>query len=175
MMQRLLCVSISCCAMILACGAAWSMTEIYTVHPVGKVVKTPQETVLELFPGYRDALLGLDGFSHIIILYWFDRNDTPEKRATLRVHPRADKRNPLTGVFGTRAPVRPNPIGLTVCKIKRVESGRIIIDEIDAFDQTPILDIKPYIPAGDAVPEASVPAWLRDASGRSTHDDTGCE
>ena len=102
----------------------------------------------------------MEGFSHLIVMFWFDRNDTPEKRATLRVHPRADKNNPLTGVFATRSPRRPNLIGLSVCKIKAVEEDRIVIDSTDAFDQTPVVDIKPYIPVSDCVPEATVPWWV---------------
>ncbi len=136
------------------------MAENYSIQPVGKVIKSSETTGIEIFPPFRDALLGMAGFSHIIVLYWFDRNDTPEKRDTLRVHPRADQNNPLTGVFATRSPRRPNLIGLSVCKIKAVEQGRIVVDSIDAFDQTPVIDIKPYIPVSDCVPDASVPWWV---------------
>lgn len=137
-----------------------SMAEDYSIHPVGKVVKTVNQSALEVFPDFKDALLGLDGFSHVIVLYWFDRNDSPEKRSTLRVHPRGDKRNPLTGVFATRSPLRPNLVGFSVCTIKSVEGARILVDQIDAFDGTPIIDLKPYIPASDCVPAASVPEWV---------------
>ncbi len=136
------------------------MAENYSLQPVGIVIKSAGSTGIEIFPGFRDALLGMEGFSHIIVLYWFDRNDTPEKRGTLRVYPRADKNNPLTGVFATRSPRRPNLIGLAVCKIKAVEQDRILVDKIDAFDQTPVIDIKPYIPISDCVPDASVPWWV---------------
>jgi tRNA (adenine37-N6)-methyltransferase len=136
------------------------MAENYSIQPVGRVINSSTYVGIEIFPAFREALLGMEGFSHIIVLYWFDRNDTPEKRDTLRVHPRADKNNPLTGVFATRSPRRPNLIGLSVCKIKSVEQGRILVDTIDALDQTPVVDIKPYIPVSDCVPDASVPWWV---------------
>ncbi len=136
------------------------MSENYFVYPIGIVLKSDGPTVLEIFPAYQEALLGLDGFSHVIVFYWFDRSDTPEKRAILKVHPRRDKRKPLRGVFATRSPVRPNLIGFSVCKIESVEAGRLIVDKIDAFDETPVIDLKPYIPRSDCVPDASVPGWV---------------
>ncbi|MFH1117338.1 MAG: tRNA (N6-threonylcarbamoyladenosine(37)-N6)-methyltransferase TrmO [Pseudomonadota bacterium] len=138
-----------------------AMTEELKLHPVGKVHKAGNVTALEVFPEYRDALQGLEGFSHVIVVYWFDRNDTPEKRSTLRVHPRGDRRNPLTGVFATRSPVRPNLIGLSTCEIRSVEPGRVLITGIDAYDGTPIIDLKPYIPGNDCVPAAEVPGWVK--------------
>jgi tRNA-Thr(GGU) m(6)t(6)A37 methyltransferase TsaA len=137
------------------------MAEVYSIRKIGQVVKNPEETRLEILPQYRDGLLGLNQFSHLQVFYWFDQNDSPEKRNTLRVHPRGDKANPLTGVFATRSPFRPNLIGLTVCKIKCIDETGITIDEIDAFDGSPIIDIKPYIPASDSVPGAAVPEWVK--------------
>ena len=105
---------------IFALALGWSresMAETYSIQPVGKVVKRSGNTILEIFPTFKEALLGLDEFSHVQVYFWFDRNDSPDKRATLRVHPRRDKANPLTGVFATRSPRRPNPIGYSVCKI----------------------------------------------------------
>jgi tRNA (adenine37-N6)-methyltransferase len=157
-MKRFFCIFILCTVFF-----EWnsqSMAEDYSIHPVGKVVKTADQSALEVFPDFKDALLGLDGFSHVIVFYWFDRNDSPEKRSTLRVHPQGDKRNPLTGVFATRSPLRPNLIGFSVCRISSVEDARILVDQIDAFHGTPIIDLKPYIPASDSVPGASVPEWV---------------
>ena len=127
-------------------GPAYSMAEEIKVHPIGRVHKTGNLTELEIFPPYRDALLGLDGFSHVVVIYWFDRNDIPAKRSILRVHPRRDKRNPLRGVFATRSPVRPNLIGLSTCRILSVAPEKIRVDGIDAYDATPIIDLKPFIP-----------------------------
>ncbi len=132
---------------------------VFSMRPVGRVVISGAAPRIDILPAYRDALLGLEGFSHIIVLYWFDRNDSPEKRSILRVHPRGDSRNPLSGVFAARSPVRPNLIGFSVCRILSVDRTSVTIERIDAFDSTPVIDIKPYIPVTDSIPEASVPSW----------------
>jgi tRNA (Thr-GGU) A37 N-methylase len=76
------------------------------------------------------------------------------------VHPRKDEKNPLTGVFGTHSPLRPNLIGLTRCKIKSIEDQRIAIEDIDAFDGTPVIDIKCYIPDPPDESEIRIPDWV---------------
>ena len=76
-------------------------TVTYSVQPIGRVQKVDDHTLIVLDKKYEPGLLGLDGFSHIYIFWWFDRNDTPEKRAVLQVHPRGNRDNPLTGVFAT--------------------------------------------------------------------------
>lgn len=154
-------------AVLLIGSAEESMGSDYSLKAVGRVVKASGRTALEIFPQYRDALLGLNGFSHVIVLYWFDRNDTPEKRSVLQVYPRRDERNPLSGVFAARSPLRPNPIAFSVCKIKSVEGCTITIEGIDALDGSPIVDLKPYIPSGDCVPEATVPKWVESGRRRS--------
>ena len=136
-------------------------TESFRLFPVGKVEKISGTTSIKIYKEYEDALLGLDQFSHVIVLYWFDRNDTPAKRKTLRVHPRRNKNNPLTGVFATRSPLRPNLIGLSVCKIRSIENNVIYIDSIDAFHDSPVLDLKPYAPALDWVENPRGPQWVK--------------
>jgi tRNA-Thr(GGU) m(6)t(6)A37 methyltransferase TsaA len=111
--------------------------------PIGFVKRTGEKTYIELLPRYRRALEGLKGFSRIIVLWWCDRNDSPGKRRRLKVHPMGDKVNPLQGIFATRSPVRPNPIALSVCSLLDIEGTVLTLDQIDAFDQTPVLDIKP--------------------------------
>jgi tRNA-Thr(GGU) m(6)t(6)A37 methyltransferase TsaA len=106
-------------------------------------------------------LLGLDGFSHVWVVWWLDHNDTPKKRSILQVHPRGDRNNPLTGVFACRSPARPNLIALTLCRVLSVKDNVVEIDKIDAFANTPILDLKPYIPGYDSA-NASVPDWRKD-------------
>jgi tRNA (adenine37-N6)-methyltransferase len=130
----------------------------FTVHSIGSVNKTERETTIVLDKKYQPGLLGLDGFSHIWVFWWFDRNDTPERRAVLQVHPRGNPDNPLSGVFATRSPRRPNLIALTLCQVISVRENVVRVEKIDAFDGTPILDIKPYIPPD--VTTATVPAWL---------------
>jgi len=136
------------------------MSESYYLKPVGIVRKGDQKTWIEIFDEYGDALLGLDGFSHVYVLYWFHQNDSQQKRRTLQVHPRKDPANPLTGVFATHSPQRPNLVALTVCKIESIAGNIIYIEEIDAYDGSPVIDLKCYIPA--AVPDADVqlPDWV---------------
>ena len=115
----------------------------YQVHPIGWVRKAPGRTTIEVDERYLPALLGVDQLDSIWVLYWFDRNDTPQQRAILQVHPRRNPANPLRGVFATRAPVRPNLIALSRCRVLSVRGNVIEIDDIDAFADTPVLDIKP--------------------------------
>jgi tRNA (adenine37-N6)-methyltransferase len=141
-------------------GGSEEEAVVFEMYPVGRVEKKNDVVRLRIFEAYTDALLGVEQWSHINVLYWFDKNDTPQKREILRVHPRGKKENPLTGVFACRAPVRPNLIALTVCKVLSVEEGVITVDSIDAFDETPILDIKPL--TGGDVPreDLRIPAWV---------------
>ncbi len=134
--------------------------ESFNIYPVGIVKKTDTAVRIEIFDDYTDALLGLGGFSHIVVLFWFDQNDTAEKRRVLQVHPRKDSRNPLTGVFATHSPQRPNLIGLTVCKILSIQGGSIEIEDIDAFDGTPVIDLKCYIPTSDSEKNVRLPDWV---------------
>jgi tRNA-Thr(GGU) m(6)t(6)A37 methyltransferase TsaA len=115
----------------------------YQLQPIGWVRKTDGRTTIELYEEYRPALLGVDALDSIWVLYWFDRNDSPAQRDILQVHPRGNPNNPLRGVFATRAPVRPNLIAMSRCRVLAVEGNVIVIDEIDAFADTPVLDIKP--------------------------------
>jgi len=123
----------------------------YTLYPIGQVEKDGGRTRIVLDKKYQPGLLGLDAYSHIYVLYWFNLNDTPAKRSILQVHPRGNKNNPVTGVFATRAPVRPNLIALSLCKIISIRDNVLEVDQIDAFPDTPVLDIKPYIPGIDTV------------------------
>ena len=134
--------------------------EPFHIFPVGIVKKKDTAVRIEIFDDYVDALLGLDGFSHVVVLFWFDQNDTAEKRRVLQVHPRKDERNPLTGVFATHSPQRPNLIGMTVCKILSIQGGTIEIEDIDAFDGTPVIDLKCYIPTSDDEKNVRLPDWV---------------
>ena len=131
------------------------------LNPIGVVKKQGQRGWLEINPEYAPALLGLKDFSHVWVFYWFHENDTPEQRQTLQVHPRRDPANPLTGVFACRAPERPNLIGFTACRIISITGNVVEVADLDARDGTPLLDLKPYIPGGDAIPEAGAPEWLK--------------
>ena len=138
----------------------YPMPDSFQIFPVGAVSKKEEETWIEIFEPYSEALLGLEGFSHILVFFWFHENDTTDRRKTLRVHPRGDKKNPLSGVFATHSPLRPNLIGLTLCKIKLIRDNRIEIEDIDAFDGTPVIDVKCYIPSSPAESDIRLPDWV---------------
>lgn len=136
------------------------MTNRYTIHPVGVVRKQGERAWIEVFDAYEDALLGLEGFSHLLVLFWFHENDTPQIRGTLRVHPRKDRANPLTGVFATHSPMRPNLIGLTRCRLESIAGTILHIDAIDARDGSPVIDIKCFIPGEPSMAEIRLPGWV---------------
>ena len=139
----------------------------FAVTPVGRIEKEGRRTFIRLDARHQDGLLGLEELSHIWVCYWFDRNDTPEKRAVLRVHPRGNRENPLTGVFATRSPMRPNLIALSLCRVVSIQGTDIEIESIDAFDQTPVIDLKPYTPGNDRPQgKVRVPKWAGPPSGR---------
>ena len=135
----------------------------FKVYPIGVVQKQEGRTLLVLDKKYQPGLHGIDGFSHVYVFWWFDRNDTQKKRSILQVHPMGNRENPLTGVFATRSPVRPNLIALTLCKIVAVKENTIEVEKIDAFDGTPVLDIKPFLPGYDTTEDAKMPEWLERA------------
>jgi tRNA-Thr(GGU) m(6)t(6)A37 methyltransferase TsaA len=107
---------------------------------------------------WEEALDGIEGFSHIWVLWWIDRfDDPPEAR---RVHPEGRLEMPLVGLFATRSPHRPFPIGLTAVRLLERRGNRLVVEGLDAFVGTPVLDLKPYLRRGDMIPEAGMPDWL---------------
>lgn len=116
---------------------------VFEVRPVGWIRKADGKVEIEVEERYEAALLGVEDLDAIWVLYWFDRNDTPDGRSILRVHPRGNPENPLRGVFATRAPFRPNLIALSRCRVLAVDGNVIRIDDIDALPDSPVLDIKP--------------------------------
>lgn len=138
------------------------MLTAYNVYPIGVVHNKDDDVRIEVYPQYEQALLGIEQFSHILVLYWFDENDTPEGRSILQVHPCGNPKNPLTGVFATHSPRRPNLIALTKCRIVSIEGTRITVDQIDAYDGSPVIDIKSYFPDEGAASDYRFPDWERD-------------
>jgi tRNA-Thr(GGU) m(6)t(6)A37 methyltransferase TsaA len=98
------------------------------------------QATVEIYPEYEEGLQDLDGFSHIILLYHFHLS----KFSGLKVKPYMDES--LHGVFATRSPSRPNPIGLSVVRLIKVEKNILEIQNVEIIDGTPVLDIKPYVP-----------------------------
>ncbi len=138
------------------------MAAKFHLVPIGTVHKKNGRSWIEINQKYAPGLLGLSGFSHIDVLFWFHENDTPEARNITQVHPRGDQKNPLTGVFATHAPVRPNLIGSTRCRILSIINQVIEIKEIDARNNTPVLDIKCYIPSAGSDKDVLVPDWVQE-------------
>ncbi|WP_336250250.1 TrmO family methyltransferase domain-containing protein [Stomatohabitans albus] len=135
--------------------------ETFSIHPIGYVRERDGSKVLEVLPEYRPALDKLDEWGHVVSVWWFSGSDNPDTRSILR-QTRPHQSSPgEAGTFATRSPRRPNPIGLTVAKIDRVdvEQGLVVIDRHDALPDTPLLDIKPYSPGSDRVEAPILPEW----------------
>lgn len=111
---------------------------------------------VEVDPRFQPGLKDLTGFSHLILMYHFHRVD----EVRLHVVPFLD--NQKRGVFSTRAPMRPNPIGLSVVRLVRVERNVLHVKDIDVLDGTPLLDIKPYVPEFDGAEEVNI-GWIEGA------------
>lgn len=135
--------------------------EQFLMKPIGKIKVNRDNMFIELDPEYIPALQALDGFSHLNILWWFSDSDYEEARNTLEVLKPYKKAPPVMGTFATRAPYRPNPIGLTTAEVIYIDrrKGIIQVAYIDAVDGTPVLDIKPYTPSLDRVKSPGVPEW----------------
>ena len=114
--------------------------------------------VIEIRPEYIEGLKDIEGFSHIILIYHFHLS----VGYSLRVKPFMDDH--LRGVFATRSPKRPNPIGISVVRLVKVERGAIYVKNVDIVDGTPLLDIKPYIP--DDSQKAEQIGWLSERAGK---------
>lgn len=123
---------------------------------------------VEIYPQYKDGLCGIEGFSHIFVLAYFNKL-RPEQIGHLKVRPKRLVKYglklediPEVGVFTLDSPTRPNPIGLSLVKLLRVEEERkLIVEDLEFFDETPVLDIKPY-QAGYRAEEYSIPKWNSD-------------
>ena len=150
---------------------------MFTPHPIGHVkspYKTPNdvpkglgaehkaEGILEILPEFEIGLTDIEGFSHLFILWIFDRSQESKLLST----PPSD--NHPHGVFATRSPRRPNPIGLTVVELLRRDGTMLHVRGIDMLDGTPILDIKPYL---SSVPQETLRrGWLAEAEAEARSD-----
>lgn len=114
----------------------------FSLYPIGTVEREDGHCYIVLDKKYEAGLKGLEKHSYVHVVYWFDKNDTPKGRSVLQVHPRGDKSNPVTGVFATHSPFRPNLIAISKCDIISIKENVIEIKEIDAFDGTPVIDLK---------------------------------
>jgi tRNA-Thr(GGU) m(6)t(6)A37 methyltransferase TsaA len=139
------------------------------LHPIGRVLKgrpsgegghhwETEVAELEIEPAWAGALDGIEDFTHIWVVWWVDRFKSPPD--ALRVRPERRQELPLVGIFATRSPHRPNPIALTAVRLLERRGPVLRVQGLDAYEGTPILDIKPYLRRGDMIPEAQVPDWL---------------
>jgi tRNA-Thr(GGU) m(6)t(6)A37 methyltransferase TsaA len=125
------------------------------------VEKKEGTTCRKIADEYGEASKRLDGFSHVVVLYWLHENDTPSKRSILQTRLERFPNKRLAGVFASRAPVRPNLIGLSVCRSLSVDGTTVRVGNIDVFDGTPILDLEPHIPNVDSPSNVKLPDWWR--------------
>lgn len=113
------------------------------IYPIGTAYKTesPDIMEIEILPEYAEALDDIDSLREVDICYWMHELGEGERKK-LKVHPRGDSTRPLTGIFALRSPVRPNPIGVTKVKLVGREENSLFVEGLDAFDGSPVVDIK---------------------------------
>jgi tRNA (adenine37-N6)-methyltransferase len=123
--------------------------------PIQGVLSKGSKGWVEVFPKYQKGLRNLDGFSHIFLIYQFHLS----KEYSLLTKPfLEDKKH---GIFATRAPQRPNPIGMSIVKLKKIKGNKLYINEVDIIDKTPLLDIKPFVPEYDSRKNTNS-GWLKN-------------
>ncbi len=135
--------------------------------PIQPIAAQGIDGTVEVFQEYTEGLKDIDGFSHVILVYHFHLS----KESSLKVKPFMDDQT--HGVFSTRAPNRPNPIGISVVQLVKIEGNIIQVKDLDIIDGTPLLDIKPYVPEFD-IRDAKKKGWLeKNVSKLSTSKDDG--
>ena len=127
--------------------------------PIQPSSESSSPGVVEVYPEFTPGLKDLEGFSHIYLLYHLHKTS----EVKLEVTPFLDEQP--RGLFATRAPSRPNPIGLSLVKVARIQESLIHVDRVDVLDGTPLIDLKPYIPVFEETEEARV-GWLENARER---------
>lgn len=136
------------------------MNDTFQVNAIGVVKNLNDKNVIELYERYWTGLRQLEGFSHLQVVWWAHLTDSPEIRKTLIAVKLFKNAPDSIGIFGTRAPSRPNPIMISTIKAEEINpaSGRIVTTFIDAEPGTPVLDIKPYF-SMERVKNCAVPDW----------------
>jgi tRNA-Thr(GGU) m(6)t(6)A37 methyltransferase TsaA len=123
--------------------------------PIQSTAAKGTSGTIELSSEFAEGLADVDGFSHIMLIYHFHLS----KKSSLKVRPYMD--TGTRGVFATRAPSRPNPIGISIVRLVKVEGNKLYVEDIDIVDGTPLLDIKPYVPEFDSRNVDRI-GWLKD-------------
>ena len=135
----------------------------YQVKPIGKICVKDKKMYIELESQYIPALQALNGFSHLNVIWWFSDFDNENARNSLEVKQPYKNAPAIMGTFATRSPIRPNPTALSTIRIISIDydKGIINIPYIDANEDSPVIDIKPYTPSLDRVENPEVPEWCK--------------
>ena len=138
------------------------MKQFY-LNPVGKIISNEKGFFVEISKNFIPALKELESFSHLNILWWADKCDTKELRNILTVEQPYKKSPSVMGIFATRSPLRPNPVAVSTAQIINMdyEKGIIQLAYIDAENDTPVVDLKPYTPSLDKADSFVSPEWCR--------------
>jgi tRNA (adenine37-N6)-methyltransferase len=139
-------------------------TNSMNIHPIGTAQCSNGSYSIRLEKEFIPALSGIEEFSHLMLIWWADGFDRPEKRNILVTEKPYRKGPDKLGIFATRSPLRPNPLCVSICPIKAVDSikGTIDLYYADTKDNTLIVDIKPYQPSADRVRNVRTPEWCSD-------------
>lgn len=150
----------------------WSALPAITLRPIGIVrngrTEPPDDgwadvkSRIVIRPEYEDALLGLETWSHLTVVFFPHLIPADVIGSKHRLHPRDDPENPLQGVLATRSQIRFNPTLITAVRLRGVKANVLHVTGLDALDGTPVIDVKPYMPRFDSVPDATMPKWVTD-------------
>jgi tRNA-Thr(GGU) m(6)t(6)A37 methyltransferase TsaA len=143
---------------------------MFQVHPIGSVKCAVDEmsqgnwaavdSEIHLDPEYAPGLQGLEGFSHVLVVFFLDRAQGFDPKKQLLRRPRGMEDLQELGVFAQRTKFRPNPIGVTAVKLLGIENNIVRVHGLDALDGTPVLDLKPYMPPFDRMDDVAMPPWV---------------
>jgi tRNA-Thr(GGU) m(6)t(6)A37 methyltransferase TsaA len=143
---------------------------MFDVHPIATVSCPVNEmsqgkwatvdSEIHLDPEYAAGLQGLEGFSHVLVIFFLDRAQGFDAKTQLLRRPRGMEDMHEVGVFAQRTKYRPNPIGITAVKLLGIDGNVVRVRGLDALDGTPVLDIKPYMPPFDRVDHVEMPPWV---------------
>ena len=144
-----------------------------TLHPIGYVRNRIKETMADgwsdvesrivLRPDLEPMLLNIGDYSHITVVFWPHLVPDDVRGSKPQLHPRDDDKYPLMGILATRSQIRPNPLLVSLVPLLEVKGNVLRVRGLDAVDGTPVLDIKPYLPHYDEIPDTRVPGWVAEA------------
>lgn len=133
------------------------------ICPVGEVRHEKNKMYIQIYPQYAKALTGLDEYKHVMVVWWFDKCDNDKERNILEMVKPYKVGPEKMGMFALRQPQRPNPVAVSVAEILTIDynSSIVEVNYIDALDNSPVIDLKPYIPSLDWVENPVIPEWSK--------------